>query len=205
MYLYFVRHGESEANILRVISNRGFQHGLTDKGRQQAALVAQQLKGAPIVKIFSSPLMRAVQTAQILAQMLGVPYETADALREYDCGILEGMSDEASWSVYREVLNDWIEHGHWERRIEGGESFLDIKERFVPFIERLVAEYQDRPDGLVLVGHGGIYLCMLPLALTNVDLDLVMAHRLSNTGYVVAEATPEGLACREWHETITSS
>jgi broad specificity phosphatase PhoE len=202
MRLYFVRHGESEANLLRVFSNRGVKHGLTDKGKQQALALAQKLKGIPIAKLFSSPLLRADQTAEILSQELCVPYETTDALREFDCGILEGKADAASWEVYYEVFNDWIQHGHWERRTEGGESFLDIKERFVPFIERLMEAYGDLSEHIVLVGHGGLYRCMLPLVLENVDFDFVMAHSLSNTGYVLAEESAEGLVCLEWRESI---
>lgn len=92
MKLYFVRHGESEANLLREFSNRGLKHGLTDKGRTQAAELAQKLKETPVTKIFSSPLLRAVQTTEILAASLSKPYQLTGALREYDCGVLEGKS-----------------------------------------------------------------------------------------------------------------
>lgn len=202
MRLYFVRHGESEANLLRVFSNRGLRHGLTDKGRQQALALAHNLKAIPVAKLFSSPLLRAAQTAEILSEELCVPYETTDALREYDCGVLEGKSDSASWQLYYEVFRDWIEHAHWERRIEEGESFLDIRDRFVPFIEQLITAHGHLPENVVLVGHGGIYRCMLPLVLEDIDFDFVMSHSLSNTGYVLAETTAEGLACLEWRESI---
>ena len=42
MKLYFVRHGESEANLLHELSNRGLRHGLTDLGREQAGLLAEE-------------------------------------------------------------------------------------------------------------------------------------------------------------------
>ena len=200
MRLYFVRHGESEANLLRVFSNRGWQHGLTDMGRQQALAVAQKLKEVSVAKLFSSPLLRAVQTAEILSEELGVPYETTDALREFDCGILEGKSDATSWEVYYRVRNDWLQHGHWETRFEQGESFLDIKERFVPFIEQLVEVHGRLQENIVLVGHGGIYRCMLPLVLDDIDFEFVATHSLSNTGYVLAETSAEGLACLEWRD-----
>ena len=96
MKLYFVRHGESEANILHEISNRGWKHGLTEKGREQSRQLAQNLSASGISKIFTSPLRRAVETAQILALELGAPLEVTQALAEYDCGILEGKSDEQS-------------------------------------------------------------------------------------------------------------
>ena len=203
MRLYFVRHGESEANLLRVMSNRGLMHGLTDEGRQQALTLAQNLKAIPIAKLFSSPLLRAVQTTEILSEELRVSYEITDALREFDCGVLEGKSDTESWKLYREVFYGWIQHGRWERRIEEGESFLDIRDRFVPFIEQLITEYGHLPETIVLVGHGGIYRCMLPLVLEDVDFDFAMSHSLSNTGYVLAEKSEEGLVCLEWRESIS--
>lgn len=86
MKFYFVRHGESEANILHEMSNRGWKHGLTEKGREQAAALAHNLLPIKARKIFPSPLMRAVQTAEILAEALGLEMEVTDALCEFDCG-----------------------------------------------------------------------------------------------------------------------
>lgn len=60
---------------------------------------------------------------------------------------------------------DWKEHGRWERHIEGGASNLDIQARFVPFVEQPVSQYQQMPERIVLVGHGGTCRCILPLAL----------------------------------------
>lgn len=110
MKLYFVRHGESKANLLHEFSNRGRKHGLTEKGTAQAAALAHKLVGCSVSRVFSSPLLRAVQTAEILANALDAPYEIVDALREYDCGVLEGKSDAASWADYQRVLDDWMIH-----------------------------------------------------------------------------------------------
>ncbi len=99
MRLYFVRHGESEANLLNEFSNRGLKHGLT----QQAHALAQSLRSIPVTALFSSPLLRARQTAEILARELGVAYQMTDALREFDCGLLEGKMDAESWQRYWKV------------------------------------------------------------------------------------------------------
>ena len=121
MRLYFVRHGESEANILRVISNRGYRYGLTARGQQQAAALAQHLQHVPISGIFSSPLRRAVETADILSRALGRSYHITDALCEYDCGILENKSDDESWRLPHNIAADWILHKHWHRKPDQGE------------------------------------------------------------------------------------
>lgn len=73
--LYFVRHGESEANVLKVISNRGSRHGLTEKGRRQSAELASNLEGSRATRIYSSPLLRALQTAETVSSALGVDYD----------------------------------------------------------------------------------------------------------------------------------
>ncbi|HEY9659835.1 MAG TPA: histidine phosphatase family protein [Allocoleopsis sp.] len=204
MKLYFVRHGESEANVLHVISNRGYQHGLTSKGRQQAQDLATQLQSTGASHIYTSPLLRAVQTAAILSNQLQIPYTLTDALREYDCGVIEGKSDAESWQLHRQLKADWLEHRLWECRIEQGESFLDIRSRFVPWIDQIL-ETHASSENLILVGHGGTFACMLPLILTNLDIAFVLNQSFPNTSYVLAEVTCRGLVCLEWCGTVLLS
>lgn len=200
MKLYFVRHGESEANVSRTISNRGTVHGLTEKGRQQAAALASELVNTNVRRIYSSPLLRAVQTAEILSRELGVPVEIGDALREPDCGIAEGRSDPAAWEMHDQVMREWLENKNWDVRIEQGESFNDLRARFLPFLESITQDARDE-NNLVLVIHGALCLCMLPLVLHNIDSQFAMTQsrgRQTNARYVLAETTPHGLICRSW-------
>jgi broad specificity phosphatase PhoE len=196
--LYFVRHGESVANVLGVISNRDEPHPLTDKGREQAELLAASLLPCAITALYTSPILRAVQTAEILSQRLGIGFQMMDALREYDCGILEGKSGAEVWEIYWALRQDWMQHRCSDHRIEGGESFLDMQARFVPFVQTLIAEAGQSDGNKVLIGHGGLYRSVLPLVLTNIDLAFPEEHPFPNTGYVVAETRPEGLVCLEW-------
>jgi len=55
-----------------------------------------------------------MQTAEVLVHELGIPYAVTDALREYDCGVMEERSDEIAWKTYEEVLRDWVD-GQLER------------------------------------------------------------------------------------------
>lgn len=202
MKLYFVRHGESEANVLKVFSNRGLRHGLTHKGQQQAQVLAQALRGVPVTGLFSSPLLRARQTAEILAQALGLTYQVTDALREFDCGLLEGKSDDASWQRYRQLSEAWLNQQAWDQRIEQGESFVDIQKRFVPFVNQVLDTYRTSTEAVVLVGHGGTYRCMLPLVIRNIDFRFSVEHALSHTAAIVAERTPTGLVCLTWGDIV---
>jgi len=198
MRIYFIRHGESEANVLREISNRGLKHPLTDLGRRQVEALARELRGESVARIYTSPLLRAVQTAEILSERLALPVTVDPALREGDMGILEGRSDDEAWRILEELVHDWYRRGRWESRAEGGENLHDIQARFVPFLESLLAEHAAADQDLILIGHGGTYIAMLPVILANVDHQLALASPLPNCGYVTAEASASGLVCRSW-------
>jgi probable phosphoglycerate mutase len=199
MKIYFARHGQSQANLLHQISNRGLRHGLTRRGREQAAALADRLRNLRITHLYSSPLLRAIETTVILANRLELDYEVVDALREYDCGVAEGRSDAEAWQLYQGLSDAWVVDKRWEQRIEGGESFTDIRQRFVPFIEGLVNQYGSTEAGIVCVSHGGVFWMMLPLVLKNVDNELAARYGLDYAGCIVAEWRPEGLYCVEWN------
>lgn len=212
MRFYFVRHGESEANLLHEFSNTGQKHPLTAKGVRQAVALAEALAAAfakelsrailtdplatPAIRIFSSPLLRAAQTAAVLARALGVDYQICDALVEYSVGIYEGRSDPEGWAVYQQVVDDWFLRGDVHSRMEGGESMADIHARFLPFVKDLL----QGPEKMtyILISHGGTYRAALPWLLKNVDRKTVLDLPMPNTGYVLAEKRGEELVCLEW-------
>jgi broad specificity phosphatase PhoE len=203
MKLYFARHGESEANVGQVFWNGIEGYGLTDKGRGQAAQLADSLQGVRFAAIYASPVLRAVQTAEIVSQRLGVPYEVTDGLREYDVGVLEGKTySEARWKVYGEVNAAWMEKRDWDARIEGGESYNDIRERFMPLVRRLEAAYRQTDANVLLIGHGGTYRCMMPLLLRSIDNAFALEHHFGYTSCVVAELRGDEWVCLQWGEQV---
>ena len=197
MIFYFVRHGESVANVERIVSNRGFQHPLTEKGLQQAKILAETMKDIEITQIYTSPLQRAVQTAEILGESKNIKPVISDALREGDCGVNEGRSDPEVWEGFDQLWAEWVEKENFDACFDGGESFNDLVTRFVPFIEGLIKEHADT-DTIVCVAHGMTYVVGLSEALTNVDLQYTYSHGMGNTSYVKTELTNEGLVCLEW-------
>ncbi len=199
MHLLFCRHGESDANVARVISNRDLPHHLTAAGRRQAAALAEWLRAWAPQGVYTSPVPRAVETAEIVSQALGLPLEISAALREYDCGVLEGRGDEAAWALHRALPDEWLA-GKDDRRIPGGESLNDMRARFVPFVQGLVARHRGTADGLVLIGHGGLYRWMLPEVVRGVDAATFQAHGLGYAGCWVAEPRDHSLACVAWRE-----
>lgn len=198
--IFFARHGESQANIVHEISNRGLRHPLTQKGREQARMLAERFQQCPLSHIFTSPVLRAIETTVIVANQLGIEYEVTEALREYDLGDLEGKSDEKTWELWRQLFDDWTKYRHWQRCAPGGESFYDVRNRFVPFINRLFQEYRDPQANLLCIGHGGLYWITLPLVLTNIDTEFILKHQsFPYASLIVAELRSEGLVCLEWN------
>jgi broad specificity phosphatase PhoE len=198
--LYFVRHGESEANTRHVISNRESTFHLTPKGRLQAKTLAWKLIDISFGAIFSSPILRARETAEIFSTALDIPYQVTEALREYDCGILEEKSDEESWGHHSQYYEDWVLRRQYGNKPEGGECFLDIQNRFVPFLEDLSQGNEDK--NILLVGHGGLFTLMLPIVLTNVDHSFATSLGIGNAEYILARQESTGLVRLQWGERV---
>jgi broad specificity phosphatase PhoE len=194
--LYFVRHGESEANVQHVFSNRDLPHSLTPLGREQVARLAEQLVGVGFAAFYCSPVLRARQSADIISARLGLEYVVSPALVEYDVGEFEGRSDAASWQRYADVQKAWFEDRDFSVRMAGGESLDDIRARFVPFIDGLLAAPARGP--VLLLGHGGTFRCMFPLVMSNVTFDYIADHHMGYTDVVIGEQRGSGLVCIQW-------
>ena len=197
MRLLFVRHGESEANRLRVLSNRGWKHPLTVRGRAQSRRLAASLREKMVIAIHSSPLRRAVETSQILAAELGIPMAVADALCEYDVGDYEDRGDDDAWELLVSIEQRWDE-GDLDARMPGGESCRDIRSRFAPFVAGLLEPPGSDDATLVLVGHGGTFRRALPGVLANVEPRYAADRHLPNTGVVEAVLRDGVLCCVRW-------
>jgi broad specificity phosphatase PhoE len=202
MKLFFTRHGESLANTLHTISNRDLPHPLTPKGQEQARALATSLMDKGISRIYASPVPRAAETAEIVSGILSAPMTITDALREYDCGFLEGRGDEEAWIIHQQFIRDWLAGRRREECPPGGETFIDIRNRFVPFIENLVKNFGGSDENLLLVTHGGMLLQGLPHVLTNVDFPIARTLPLDNTIIITVEPSQDGLVCRAWGDQV---
>lgn len=198
----FVRHGESQANLLREFSNHGSKHGLTDLGIQQAHQLLDKLRKYPISAIYSSPLLRAQQTAGLIGQGLGITPLVTDALIEFDTGMLEGKSDKESWKLFHEIFNDWLVEKNFGRKFDGGDSLESICDRFMPFFEQLRRETAGSDEAILFVSHGGTLMCILPRILANIDYEFVRSHPPGHTSIVISVELNDALYCQEWDGQI---
>lgn len=148
--IYLVRHGESEANIKKRFS------GITDVeltklGMKQAAKAGKKLKDKTIHRIFSSPLKRAKNTAEIIADEIGFNKKDIvieNCLIEVDFGIFENLTWEEIVEQYAEESESWIEFKH-KYKFPKGEGYDDIILRISDFFDNV-------PDNSLIATHYGV-------------------------------------------------
>lgn len=143
--ILLVRHGQSEGNAGGIIQGRT-NFGLTDLGHQQARLTAGRLAGEGAVRIFSSPLKRAWQTAEPIAAALGLTVEPDPDLQEFDVGEVSGLTGPQA----RERFPDLAKL--WPHALPGAESRDAFHERIRAALERMVA----MDTTVIAVAHGGV-------------------------------------------------
>lgn len=152
--LYLVRHGENLANITKEFSYKLVDYSLTPKGVIQAEQTAEFFRAMSIDAMYSSPLKRARETAEIIARPHGLPVMLLEEFREVNVGNLELMPPtEASWRLHDRVVDEW-KRGHEEVAFPGGENFLQLIERS----RRGLLEATRGRSGqrIVIAAHGGI-------------------------------------------------
>lgn len=150
--LYLIRHGATAANLERPYRLQGQRSDpdLAPVGVRQAELTRDVLAMRPFTRIVSSPLRRAMQTAEIIAAPRRLRIETASALTECDVGLWEGLSWEGVRCKYPEALARFqLDPG--AHPYLGGESFEQVAARVVPCFERLLAEHAG--EDLLVVSH----------------------------------------------------
>ena len=139
--IYLIRHGESEGNLHNMFLGH-CDLPLTQKGVAQAQMTAQYLKGIKVDAIYSSDLKRAFGTAQCIAELLCMPIIKDQNLREIYAGKWEGMPFMGIGETYKESFDTWL-HDFGHARCDGGESVVELKERFISALEE-VAKANDQ-------------------------------------------------------------
>jgi len=151
MKLILIRHGQSEADLTGVIEcNADFN--LTEKGREQAAkLVEILVKYSPFDAIYSSPLKRAYNTAEIIAGKFNMTVVTDKRLSERNVGKMAGMSREEASKIF--PMPEGGLKPHHKMGGGTGESALDFRHRICEFFHEL--EEKHKNDRVAVVSHGG--------------------------------------------------
>jgi broad specificity phosphatase PhoE len=144
---YLVRHAAHD-RVGDTLCGRMPGVTLGPEGERQAEGIAHRLAAKNIAAVFSSPLERALATAEPIARRLELSLQVADALNEINFGTWTGrrfdaLAADPGWAAWNRVRSS--------TRPPGGEDFFAAQNRIVPFLKELAAKYPD--DGVVAVTH----------------------------------------------------
>jgi len=164
---WLVRHGQTDWNLTgRWQGQAPDAPALNEAGRSQVLSLQDQIKNMPISAMYASDLLRARQTAELLAEPLGLQVIFEPRLREMDLGAWEGMlSDEIKARFPHELAERSRDPVHTQA--PGGESPLQVAARVVAAANTIGVRHSD--EAVMIVAHG------VPLAvLTCLALDIPM-------------------------------
>ena len=148
--LYLIRHADHD-RLGHILCGRMEGVGLGEPGRAQADRLANRLAPLGLARVFSSPLQRAVETADPLAQRLSLPVEVAPELEELDFGCWTGrrfeeLADDPAWRVWNEDRG--------RARPPSGETMLEAQARASIWLHQLVAG--NAAQSCAAVSHGDL-------------------------------------------------
>ena len=147
--ILLARHGETDWNAVGRWQGHT-DRALTDLGRRQAAELAERLANVEIDAIYSSDLLRAIETAAPVAKQLGLPLRTLAELREVDVGTWAGLTRDEVAERFPDGFRRWSE---WETGWDDGETYDELGERVVAAVLRLAGEHEG--ERILVVSHGG--------------------------------------------------
>jgi broad specificity phosphatase PhoE len=146
---HLVRHGESVGNV-DPNARRSDDPPLTDRGRAQAAAAARVIATLGVDTVLSSPLRRARETAQVIADAAGLAVEPVEGFAEVDMGVLADPRTAEGRAEREAIFNGWLS-GDRDRAFPGGEDFPAVVRRVEAGLRAIGAAH---PGGRVaLVTH----------------------------------------------------
>lgn len=159
--IYLIRHGETDLNKRGVVQGRGMDTDLNAYGRLQAEAFYETYKNVPFDKIYTSTLKRTHQTVHKFIEK-GISWTQYAGLDELAWGVHEGKdSTEEMRIAFTEMLEGWTQ-GQLHLKFEKGESPLEVKERQLEVLERLIEENEAKT--ILICMHGRamrLFLCLL--------------------------------------------
>jgi probable phosphoglycerate mutase len=173
-----VRHGQTERSAIKAYSGR-LDVPLTDTGREQARRTAQQLAGMDIDAVFTSPLIRARDTAQSIADATGAPLTVDERLTEIDYGLFEGLDRAGARARFGQAFEDW-RADPFGAPVPGMETLPAALER----ASAATADALAAGEHPVIVGHQGILRIVL-IALGELAPDEYFSRRLQEAEPIV--------------------
>ena len=146
--IILVRHGETEWNVKGVFRGR-IDIELNETGIKQAQLLVEYLSNLKIDAIYSSPLKRAVKTAEMITSYHKLNVEITPGLIDFNYGEWQGLPRQEVKDKYKELYAEWIKNPH-RVKTPSGETLDDVRKRAMDVVNDVIAKYEGT---VVLVSH----------------------------------------------------
>jgi broad specificity phosphatase PhoE len=146
--LILVRHGETVWNVEKIYRGRT-DVKLDEVGIEQAELLGKYLSNWELEAIYSSPLKRALDTANIIARYHKIGVHITDGLIDFDYGEWQSLPEQEVKKLYLTLHDEWHNNPH-KVKMPGGESLADVRERAAGVVDDVLSKYE---GSVVLVSH----------------------------------------------------
>ncbi len=146
--IILARHGETEWNVQGVFRGR-VDIELNETGIKQAELLAEYLSDLKVEAVYSSPLRRALKTAEVIASHRKLDVKIAPGLIDIDFGEWQGLSHQEVKDRYKELYGKWLNNPD-KVKIPAGESLADVRKRAIGVVDEVTAKHEGT---VVLVSH----------------------------------------------------
>lgn len=160
MKIYFIRHGETNWNKERRLQGQS-DIPLNDYGRQLAYETREGMKDIEFQSVFSSPLVRARETAKILLEGRNIPVIEDERIKEISFGTDEGASIIEIKNRPEARLYNFLNKPECYMPPEGGESLGDLVKRCESFVKEQLLPMEDSCENVLVVAHGALIRAMI--------------------------------------------
>jgi broad specificity phosphatase PhoE len=190
--LYLARHGETEYNRMRLMQGQQVDAELNDRGRTQARALAIRFRQVSLNTLYSSPLVRAWETATAVGAYHDLAPTRLDLVSEMSWGDLEGRPIDSVTPYLKDLTRQW-KAGNFKHRVGGGETILDVQHRASAALRRIEDECSTGDVVLVLT-HGRFLRVLLATALPEYGLSRMEEFQHTNTGVYRLDYDASGYA-----------
>lgn len=169
MEIVFIRHGQTEVNKENRIQGAAVDAELNEVGRAYAKKAAANFNPSVFDVVYSSPMKRAVETAQIFTK--GTQKLTLDKrLMEFNFGDWDGQKMDEIAKKYPDILDSWGKiNRDYVKYVPNGESYDELAQRCISFLNEVEQKYPDKK--VLVVAHGRLIRMMVAHYIADDDLD----------------------------------
>jgi broad specificity phosphatase PhoE len=177
-HLFLIRHGETDWNVEGRYQGQA-DPPLNDRGLRQAHELGDKLASVNLDLLYTSPLLRSEQTAEIISRKLAIPFYKDERLMEINQGKWQTRLRSEIEALYPDLFRRW-ETEPWEVTPPGGESLEQVGQRVFAAIDELLQKHSGKRIGIV--SHR-IPIALIKMRFQGLDPDVVRLLKLSNAYY----------------------